>query len=161
MKRYRVQILFCFAVLASILVLNHVLVQTSRSAFAASVMGPDTQERVIKRKTERQRYLVQAFAKDTDEILKASGQDILLMFDKPELVREEQPTTVWQYRTASCTLDVYFVSDTKDPLNASVAHYEIRARHDEIPEGEDIRGLCLYDFMQSHNLLQTAQAQGA
>ncbi len=61
------------------------------------------------------------------KLLHVRGQDIKTVLREPELIRHEAPVTIWQYRTASCVLDVYF-SGTTDPLLAPVAHYEIRAR---------------------------------
>ncbi len=52
------------------------------------------------------------------------GPSVERLFGKPGLVRRDYPAEVWQYRNATCVLDVYLYPD-KDHL--TVTHAEARA----------------------------------
>lgn len=85
-------------------------------------------------------------AREPDLLTSLKGEDIRLILAAPEMERVDGPTTVWQYRTASCVLDVYFtVPDTNAVDDASVTHYEVRGR--ELGQGADATGCMksLYD----------------
>lgn len=69
-----------------------------------------------------------------DNVLQLKGRDIMAAFDVPELVRDETPSTLWQYRTESCVLDVYFKSSDAKVENAPVVYYEVRSRQDGLDE---------------------------
>lgn len=68
-------------------------------------------------------------AQDPALFMSLKGEDIRLILAAPEMERIDGPTRVWQYRTASCVLDVYFtVTGESRADDAAVSHYEIRAR---------------------------------
>jgi hypothetical protein len=73
------------------------------------------------------RSLAKDISLHPERMLDIRGQDIKAVLREPELIRQESPTTIWQYRTEACVLDIYFSGNT-DPLLLPVAHYEIRAR---------------------------------
>lgn len=76
----------------------------------------------------QKRYIQRAVAARPDNLNKMHGATILAAFNSPSLVRSDLPTVVWQYRTNSCVLDIYFKSDKDDVVLAPVVHYEIRGR---------------------------------
>lgn len=58
-----------------------------------------------------------------------SGRDVSLMLAKPDLERHDYPSVVWQYRTQSCVLDVYYTEGQgSDLAQTQVQHFEIRPR---------------------------------
>lgn len=67
-------------------------------------------------------------ADDADNILAMTGADIQQILNQPELVRSDFPTVVWQYRTDSCVLDIYYTASSADVSKTPVAHYEVRSR---------------------------------
>ncbi len=72
------------------------------------------------------RHMAQDISFHPEKILQVTGADIQSVLREPELIRRDGPTTIWQYRTDACVLDIYFSG--KDPLVSGVAHYEMRAR---------------------------------
>ncbi len=83
-----------------------------------------------------------------DTVLKLRGSDVRNIFHEPELVREDRPTMVWQYRTQACVLDVYFLTSKKAPDFSPVAHYEIRAREKGV-EDKEVQQDCLRNLGRS------------
>lgn len=79
-----------------------------------------------------------------EHLLAVRGQDVKSVLREPELIRQEAPVTIWQYRTASCVLDIYF-NGTTDPLLAPVTHYEIRAREKDVSDA-DVHEGCVRDL---------------
>ncbi len=79
--------------------------------------------------------LVRDISANPERLLSAKGMDIKMALREPELVRQDLPTTIWQYRTEACVLDVYFTGKA-DPLLSPVAHYEIRARGNSLAGNE-------------------------
>lgn len=79
-----------------------------------------------------------------EKMLSVRGQDIKSVLREPELIRIEAPTTIWQYRTDACVLDIYFAGET-DALLLPVAHYEIRARAKGVSDA-DIQGTCVREL---------------
>lgn len=88
--------------------------------------------------------------KNPDYLLKIKGQQVLALFFEPELVREELPTVIWQYRTEECVLDVYFSTAKNDPMFSPVVHYELRARDSEISDAE-LRATCINALLYERN----------
>jgi len=84
---------------------------------------------LVNYKPARKRQLSSRLRNDADNIFDLKGHDIAQVFDAPELVRRDLPTTIWQYRNAHCVMDVYFTVGRKDDVaRANVAHYEVRRR---------------------------------
>lgn len=101
-------------------------------------------------KSQMMRYarsVQETVAKQPDMLLKLAGEDVRLILAAPDLQRVDNPSVVWQYRTASCVLDVYFTADDAAADKAAVAYYEVRARASG--EGEPEAGTCLQGLYQS------------
>jgi hypothetical protein len=62
-----------------------------------------------------------AATQNPDVILSLSADDVKLMLAAPDLDRRDGAGAVWQYRTASCVLDVFMAEDR-------IKHYEFRSR---------------------------------
>jgi hypothetical protein len=100
-------------------------------------------------KSQMMRYarsVQETVAKNPDMLLKLSGEDVRLILAAPDLQRVDNPSVIWQYRTASCVLDVYFTADGT-PDKADVAYFEVRARASDKAEPE--AGICLQGLYQS------------
>jgi hypothetical protein len=69
-----------------------------------------------RRSAKRAKPAARGLAKDIslhpEKMLSVRGQDIKSILREPELIRHESPTTIWQYRTDACVLDVYFAGET-------------------------------------------------
>lgn len=74
------------------------------------------------------RALRQFVRSNPDNFLMLRGADVESAFDAPELAWAEFPGVVWQYRTDSCVVDVYFASMDEDVSEAPVIHFEMRGR---------------------------------
>lgn len=74
------------------------------------------------------RDIVRAISDSPEFVLRLSGRDMYEILDKPEFVRRDLPTVVWQYRTDSCVLDLYFTASGDNVLSEPVVHYEVRGR---------------------------------
>lgn len=85
-------------------------------------------------KTQMMRYarsMQESVAATPDMLLKLAGEDVRLILAAPDLARVDLPSVVWQYRTASCVLDVYLDAGRGDADQARVAYYEARSRSGE------------------------------
>lgn len=98
---------------------------------------------------QRRRELRHAISADSKNLLDQPGYFIQAVLSKPEMVRRDEPTVVWQYRNASCVLDLYYTTQRKDALEAPVVHYEIRAREKGVRD-EDVRKSCVRDLVRAH-----------
>jgi hypothetical protein len=68
-----------------------------------------------------------------DKILQLVGQDLLIVFRDPDLRRADGGSSMWQYRTEACVLDIYFTGGDE----SAVSHYEIRPRKIAVFTSED------------------------
>ena len=93
---------------------------------------------------ESRKSLAREISLHPEKMLTVRGQDIKYVLREPELVRVEAPTTIWQYRTDSCVLDIYFAGET-DALMLPVAHYEMRARAKGVSD-EDVAASCVREL---------------
>jgi len=85
---------------------------------------------------------------DQNNVLELSAQDVVEVFDVPELIRREAPVTVWQYRNHVCVLDVYFkILKSRDPEDTKVAHYELRPRTSKQALSDDETKLCFREMV--------------
>ena len=101
-------------------------------------------------KPAHKRQIRSRLGEDVDSILDLNGHDIAQIFDAPELVRRDLPTTIWQYRNDACVMDVYFTVGVEgDVARSSVAHYEVRARDLRSEKKFDVSD-CVRDLVQ-HN----------
>lgn len=99
---------------------------------------------------QRRRALRRAISADSKNLLDQPGYFIRAVLSEPELVRSDEPTVVWQYRNASCVLDLYYTTRQKSALKAPVVHYEIRAREKGVRD-EDVRKSCVRDLVRAHS----------
>ncbi|GJL85193.1 MAG: hypothetical protein DHS20C02_09680 [Micavibrio sp.] len=92
-----------------------------------------------------------------DNILRLKGREVAFAMNKPELVRHEFPSVVWQYRTNECVLDVYFASMDEDVSGAPVVHYEVRSREKHMSD-DDVFQICVDKLTAQKNPLVMAKA---
>lgn len=77
---------------------------------------------------EQRRYsavLENILLRDMDKLQGLHSEDVDLLLAQPSLKRKDGPVEVWQYRSASCVLDVYIDADH---ARDAVLHYELRQR---------------------------------
>ncbi len=110
-----------------------VLVSLSGMILLSGVSGPGTTsiEQVYSYSLSELREM----ARGDRAVLNGAPADFVRsLFDSPELVRQDDPVTVWQYRTGTCVLDVYLTLDAAhQPQN--VLYAEVRGRD---PEAADV-----------------------
>lgn len=87
------------------------------------------------------RQILEKVSVDPDTLLDVTGRHVMAILSEPELVRHDGFSSVWQYRTDSCILDVYF-SGKKDEMNTPVSYYEIRAREKGV-EDKKVQNDCI------------------
>lgn len=101
-------------------------------------------------KTQMMRYarsVQETVASEPETLLKLAGEDVRLILAAPDLQRVDAPSVIWQYRTASCVLDVYFTTGADASADhAGVAYYEVRAR--KSGEGEPDASACIQGLYQ-------------
>lgn len=88
----------------------------------------------------RARALRQDIGGRPDEMLDLKEEDILLVFSVPALKRMDGATSVWQYRSPDCILDIYFTpgeSARKGKEKTRVSWYELRGRDKAVLYPED------------------------
>ncbi len=105
---------------------------SDNAAFASGVMGSGFYNNAGD--LQNIRALRASVSESPENVLDIYGRDVLSLFAEPELVRRDAPTTVWQYRSESCVLDLYFTTQKKDALAAPVVHYEVRLRDGGEPD---------------------------
>ncbi len=71
---------------------------------------------------DTQKDLRKSVAYHPENLLQLAGQDVRSVLKEPDLVRQEFPTVIWQYRNRSCVLDVYFKSGSADVSGMPVVH---------------------------------------
>lgn len=110
-------------------------------------------DRMINYKPARKRVLRSRLRDDVDHILELKGHDIAQLFDAPELVRRDLPTTIWQYRNDACVMDVYFtVGQSGDVARSDVVHYELRGRDTRAEKPLDVSS-CVGDLLPSVSMM--------
>jgi len=101
----------------------------------------------------RYAYAVQASLMNTPQnIEKLRTADIQLALSKPDMERRDGITRVWQYRTKSCVLDVYWREGK--PQN-NITHHEFRARQKLSPgvamqKEEPEKWACIQNIIEEH-----------
>lgn len=110
-------------------------------------------ERMMNYKPARKRILRSRLKDDVEHILELKGHDIVQIFDKPELVRRDLPTTIWQYRNDACVMDVYFtVGQSANVARADVVHYELRGRDLRAKKPLDISS-CMGELLPNDSMM--------
>lgn len=85
---------------------------------------------------------------DPEALLKLTGVEVVSIFSAAGLQRVEGDTSIWQYRTRDCVLDLYIADTGK----GDVVHYETRAR-DKASESLDSIGSheCVASIFNGHD----------
>lgn len=114
--------------------------------------NPGHYQAIIGAPASQKRYLLTSLSARPDHILKVMGKDVQAVFRSPELIRQDLPTIIWQYRSKSCVLDVYFTAQDEDPLFSPVVHYEFRQRdakawHKDVASGREIETACMREML--------------
>ena len=81
---------------------------------------------------ERSRYasaLSSLLSADPTILKELSARDLRIVFQNPEIERDEESSVFWQFVSNSCVLDVFFNSGANQVSDSLVAYYEIRPRH--------------------------------
>ena len=126
MKSYFLSVAFAVVFAFGVLAVHNLVKNASDGAAYASIAGSALNAHHM---TPEERSRIKAALKtNPDHLLDLSGADIHFVLKDPELTRREAPTIVWQYRTASCVLDLYFVTQKDDASVAPVSYYEVRPR---------------------------------
>ncbi len=99
--------------------------------------------------SQHRRELRRALSADSQKLLDQPGYFIQAVLSKPEMIRRDAPTVVWQYRNASCVLDIYYTTQRRDAMKSPVVHYEIRARGKGVRD-EDVKRSCVRDLVRAH-----------
>lgn len=113
--------------------------------------GPDalTRDLASLSKSDMMRYaymLQSALADNPALFTQLDERKIRLVLAKPDLLRKDGNTQSWQYRTASCVLDV-FMTGKKD----KIAHYEFRST-DALDEAEPESAKCMQSLYKDRRI---------
>ncbi|MFP4314227.1 MAG: hypothetical protein ACLFR0_07860 [Alphaproteobacteria bacterium] len=96
-------------------------------------------------------YMRRALHSNFDNLIELQGASLQAVIGEPEIVRADFPTVIWQYRSKSCVLDVYFRADNDEAvLFENVIHYEMRHRDHKISgsfEGKE--AACMRSLLPS------------
>ena len=124
-----VQLVFASVLAVAVFVAYQSFYGDERNQAYASLRDGGQQVERLNYKPAQKREARSRLGSDVDNLLEFKGHDIVQVFDAPELVRRDLPTTVWQYRNDFCVMDVYFtVGRAGDVARENVAHYEVRSR---------------------------------
>ena len=66
-------------------------------------------------------------AEKPDALTDLAAREVSLMLAEPDLERKDLPSVVWQYRSQSCVLDVYYTVEG-EIQTSQVQHFEFRER---------------------------------
>ena len=92
-----------------------------------SISAPKTQQARIERK--------RIFPK-INTLQDLTAKDVHTLLGEPSFKRTDGPAEIWQYRVATCTLDMFFY-ENPDTSERSVAHYEIRLKRNHRSSEKD------------------------
>ncbi len=121
------------------------------SAYASNVMGSAFKDgQTSYGQVEERRALRKSISVNPDSLLDVYGRDVFEVFDKPEMVRRDAPTTVWQYRNETCVLDLYFTTAKDSAMAAPVVHYEVRLRDGGAGEQAAMGQKCVKSLARAH-----------
>ncbi len=97
------------------------------------------------------RYIQRALGARHDNLFKLRAAAVRTALGEPELIRADMPTIVWQYRSNSCVLDVYYKADDDDVNYAPVVYYEVRSRQTGAETVQPAEQDCLNSILPSVN----------
>jgi hypothetical protein len=148
MRRELLSFLIATGFVVVVFLANYAIKQGDGQAYAASAsLSGSLMRDQGGLSNAHKRELRQKMSASSNNILDLSGQEILSVFSQPELIRTDAPTTIWQYRTASCVLDIYYTTRDQTALRAPVVHYEIRAREKGVAD-EAVKETCVRDLVR-------------
>ena len=132
------QLVFASVLAVAVFVAYQSFYGDERNQAYASLRDGGQQVERLNYKPAQKREARSRLGSDVDNLLEFKGHDIVQVFDAPELVRRDLPTTVWQYRNDFCVMDVYFtVGRAGDVARENVAHYEVRSRDTRLNKAVD------------------------
>ena len=73
-------------------------------------------------------YLKGRVVADPQRLQRLGAREVLMLLNRPGLIRTESDMAVWQYRNGQCVLDVYVTQPQGAESRARIIHHEIRAR---------------------------------
>ncbi|PJB73778.1 MAG: hypothetical protein CO093_00060 [Alphaproteobacteria bacterium CG_4_9_14_3_um_filter_47_13] len=137
-------------------------ITANRALAATRAMTPEQETvRTAFSKNERKRYaavLGKFVIGNPEKIYRLIDRDFLVMFHEPDLKRQDGETGIWQYRTESCVLDIYFGS-AQQGLRP-VIHYEVRPRQmaefisvNSLPGYKIDNAACLQEIYRQQTIL--------
>ena len=148
MRKKLLSLLMACVVSLTVLGLHHALKTDHEGTAFASI------DRNVEKGHEysraEQKNLRRSISYHPENLLKMNGRDVRGVLSEPGLVRKDSPTIVWQYRSESCVLDLYFSTMEKDADLSPVIHYEMRAREKGVDD-EAISAVCVREIVQAHN----------
>lgn len=147
MKSKLLSLIIACGVVVCLLAASYALRQSGGAAQASGFSLPGN---VIASNGKSAARLRRDISISPDKILEVSGRDVYATFDRPELVRQDLPTVVWQYRSESCVLDVYFTASGSDVMKSPVVHYEMRGR-DVTAEGDVQPKVCAESIVDARS----------
>ena len=117
----------------------HAALTASRTLLSESET-PQTAESTVLLWNESRAVMLKSIPERPHNLLKISSGDVMDLLHEPELMRVEHKMQMWQYRTASCVLDLYLQD------SGEVTHYEMRARDSGVAD-IDIQHTCIGDLV--------------
>ena len=151
---------FCVLSIAVFIAYQSLYGSKSSQAYA-SLSAEGAGQTLLNYKPARKRILRSRLRRDADAMLDLTGHDIAQIFDAPELVRRDVPTTIWQYRNDACVLDVYFtVGESGEVSRSDVVHYEIRERDSRSTKALDISS-CISNLLSNDTMISLIDVNAA
>ncbi len=105
-------------------------------------------------KTDLDRYArgVQlGVAKNPDQLASLRQQDVELIFSKPHFVRNDGVTQVWQYRTESCVVDIYWQGSNVQN-KAKFVEFRDRQLNGEMEANKSAPWHCVQSLVQNRDI---------
>ena len=141
-----------FVVLAGLFICVMALQYTQSNVFSNSAVasaGNMAGQVLVKQQDYMQmrRRFAQSLLHSPDELTNMTGGEIRTVMKEPELVRQDGATTVWQYRSDHCVLDIFFTPKRdQQALFSPAQHFEIRAREVDGSD-EAVHETCLSELI--------------
>ncbi len=87
-------------------------------------------------KTQQPRIAQKRIFPKINTLQDLTAKDVHTLLGEPSFKRTDGPAEIWQYRVATCTLDMFFYENL-DTSERSVAHYETRLKRDHRSSEKD------------------------
>lgn len=124
--------------------------ETDGQAMAAASINGDEVQRGGK---VGRNQISEEISHDPQSLIGVNGAQMRGILNAPQLVRRESPTVIWQYRSETCVLDLYFQSAKKDVSLSPIKHFEIRARQKGVSD-EAVQESCVPELIKAQNGFQ-------